>query len=69
MGRVGMLQRIFAASSIFFLIGTLVFLIGSFFLPDWSRVTLPAGMLTMSVSGIVLGIAGAVLILHARNGV
>ena len=62
-----MLDRIFAASSILFLIGTLVFLIGLFMLPDWSAVTLPAGMLTMSVSGIVLGIAGAVLILHARN--
>ncbi len=63
-----MLDRIFAASSIFFLIGTLVFLIGLFLLPDRPPVALPVGLLTMGVAGVVMGVAGVVLILGARNG-
>lgn len=63
-----MLERIFTLSSVLFLIGITLFLLGRFLMPNWSQVTLPAGMLTMGISGCAMGVSGVFLILDAKAG-
>lgn len=62
-----MLDRLFTAASVLFLTGTIVFLTGLFLIPGWSPVTLPAGVLTMSASGMAMAISGSLLILNANG--
>ena len=59
-------DKIFLASLIVFLWGTIVFLIGEHLLPGWSQVTLPMGGLLMSASGFVAAISGIALILTTK---
>ena len=56
-------DKIFAASSVVFLLGVVVFLLGEHFVPGMVRVTLPAGALVMGISGIIAGVAGIVIVL------
>jgi len=56
-------DKIFTASSLFFLVGVCVFLLGEHLVPHWSQVTIPVGALVMGLSGIGAGVAGVVMLL------
>ena len=57
-------DKIFTVSSLVFLAGVFVFLLGEHLLPDWSRVTVPVGALVMGLSGIGAGVAGIATLLR-----
>ena len=59
-------DKIFLASLIVFLWGTIVFLLGEHLMPRWSQVTLPMGGLLMSASGFAVSISGIALILATK---
>ena len=59
-------DKIFTVSSVVFLAGVCVFLLGEYLVPGWSQVTVPVGALVMGLSGIGAGVAGIVMLLAPR---
>lgn len=60
-------DKIFIASSLVFLFGVIVFLLGEHLIPGWSQVTVPFGGLLMGMSGVSAGVSGIILILSAAK--
>ena len=59
-------DKIFTVSSVVFLAGVCVFLLGEHLVPGWSQVTVPVGALVMGLSGIGAGVAGIAMLLAPR---
>ena len=59
-------DKILTLSLLVFLTGVFVFLLGEYFVPDWSRGAILVGASLMSVGGFAAGISGLAVLLGAN---